>query len=234
MYSGGFDSHVLLRTAVEIKGRPGVLSLSAFSPLLASFYSQRISDVTGELGVVSSIARTDPLSDRRFKVNDDLRCYHCKKQMYMSVLALAGEAGCTVVADGTTRSDMEEDRPGLAAAAEAGIRHPFAEAGMGEEEVTRLGEFLGVRRKLSPSDSCLATRIPSLEEISLEKLQMIERMEAPLRPCARGRFRVVLVPGGFLAQYSMIDEALVEGKLEELESMAAGYNRSIRFQRLEK
>jgi PP-loop superfamily ATP-utilizing enzyme len=43
---------------------------------------------------------------------------------------------------GTNRDDLHEYRPGLRAAAEAGVVHPFVEAGIGKEEIRRIARAL--------------------------------------------------------------------------------------------
>ncbi len=223
LFSGGYDSEILLRTAALVLGAANVVSLTADTRLLAGFYRRHILSVTEELGVESVLVPLDLLSCREFTQNTDNRCYICKKELYTRLKGKAIALGCKTVMDGTSTDDLNEYRPGLAAAAETGTAHPFLEACMGRSDIAELGAFLGIREY--PSDSCLATRIPLGEMITSELLTLIERMEAPLRASVKGRFRVVAGTGRLLVNYSAVDEKMVENCLEQLKRIAekSGY-----------
>ncbi len=223
LFSGGYDSEVLLRSAVSVLGASNLVPLTADTRLLAGFYRRHILSVAGELQVEPLFVSLDLLSCREFTQNTDMRCYICKKELYTRLVAAAVAKGCRTVMDGTNTDDLSEHRPGLAAAAETGIVHPFLEACMGKDDIAELGTFLGARDY--PSDSCLATRIPHGEMITSELLTLIESMEAPLRPSVKGRFRVTLGTGRLHIYYSVIDELLVEKSLGQLKRIAekSGY-----------
>jgi uncharacterized protein len=93
------------------------------------------------------------------------------------VKAYAERLGSTFVADGMNASDLEEYRPGLCAATEEGIRHPFIEAGITKPDIREIAKNGGFAFWDKPSSACLASRIPYREEITAEKLQMIEEAE---------------------------------------------------------
>ena len=223
LFSGGFDSEDLLRSAVQVLGTSNVLPLTADTGLLAEFYRRHILSVAEELNIDPLFVHLNPLSSSEFTQNTDKRCYICRKKLYKSLKAEALARGCITVMDGTNTDDLNEYRPGLAAAAEMGIVHPFLEACMGKSEIAELGAFLGVRDY--PSDSCLATRIPRGIMITSELLTLIESMEAPLRPYVKGKFRVTVETGSLYINYSMIDEKLVEDNLGQLKRIAkkSGY-----------
>ena len=126
---------------------------------------------------------------------------------------------------------QSEHRPGLAAAAEMGIVHPFLEACMGKDDIAELGALLGAR--YCPSDSCLATRIPHGEMITTELLTLIESMEAPLRPSVKGRFRVTAGTGRLHIYYSAIDEKQVKSSLGQMRRIAERSGQEIELHLLE-
>ncbi|NOQ21568.1 MAG: TIGR00268 family protein [Candidatus Aegiribacteria sp.] len=231
LFSGGYDSEVLLRSAVRVIGASNVVPLTADTELLAGFYRRHILSVAEELCVEPLFVPLDPLSCREFARNTDMRCYICKKGLYTSLKAEALARGCITVMDGTNTDDLNEYRPGLAAAAETGIAHPFLEACMGRSDITELGVFLGVREY--PSDSCLATRIPRGQMITSELLTLIESMEAPLRPSVKGRFRVIVGTGSLHINYSVVDEKLVENNLGQLKRIAEKSGHEIELHRLD-
>ncbi len=218
LFSGGFDSEVLLRYAAGVLGASNIVPLTADTRLLADYYRKHILSVAEELCVEALFVSINPLSIKEFTQNTDRRCYICRKEIYTSLKAEALARGCITVMDGTNTDDLNEYRPGLAAAAETGIVHPFLEARMGKSEIAKLGVFLGVRG--NPSDSCLATRIPHGQTITIELLTLIESMEAPLRPSVKGRLRVTAGTGSLHINYSAVDEKLIENSLGQLKRIA--------------
>lgn len=225
LFSGGYDSEVLLRAAVGHLGRVSVVSLTSDSPLLAAYHVRRVRAVALELGIDPVFVRSDPLADTAFASNDNRRCYLCKRMMYRNLKERAHSEGCRRVMDGTSTDDLSTVRPGLAAAREEGILHPFVLAGWGRKSIAELGMEMGTREEDHPSDSCLATRIPEGTEITLELIRLVERMEAPFRPLVRGRFRVRVGPGVLRVEFTGEDSRLIRSKLGMIRGMAedAGY-----------
>jgi len=232
LFSGGYDSEVLLRYAVEVLGASDVLSLTADTSMLAGFYREHIMSVGRELGVETLLVPLDLISIEAFTMNTGRRCYVCKKEIYSKLKAEAVLRHCKAVLDGTSTDDLNEYRPGLAAAAETGIVHLFVESSMGAKEIAELGEHLGIKKEDYPSDSCLATRIPSGNRISSDLLHIVEIMEAPLRPSVKGRFRVEVHFGKLLVNYSAIDERVVEKHLKQLTRIAEKSGYGIKLNKL--
>jgi uncharacterized protein len=232
LFSGGFDSEVLLRAAVAALGKDAVISLTAASPLLAGFFIESIRAVTEELGLEPVFVGTSPLEDPCITANDGRRCYFCKKVIYRVLKAEARSRGCGYVMDGTSIDDLGEDRPGLEAALEEGIIHPFVQAGMGRRSITELGRVLGTSEEGHPSDSCLATRIPLGTVLTPLILGLVEEMEAPLRPLVKGRFRVRAYPGVLAVEYCEADREAVEENIGKLRSIAGGAGLAIEFLKL--
>ena len=85
---------------------------------------------------------------------------------------------------------MGEYRPGLVASAEEGIVHPFIESAITKQEIRKIARTYGLQVWDKPSDSCLSSRIPYGEEITREKLQMIEEGETYLAGQGFGQLRV--------------------------------------------
>ena len=71
--------------------------------------------------------------------------------------------------------------PGLAASTEEGIIHPFIESGITKQEIREIAREYGLSVWQKPSAACLSSRIPYGEEITREKLRMIEEAEAFLK-----------------------------------------------------
>jgi len=227
LLSGGADSEVLLRAAVHRMGPESILALTADTCFQAEHYRKRIPVVCGSLGVELARVKYDPLTSTDIVENGPDRCYHCKKAIYSHLKAEAFRRGFPIVADGTNLDDLDEKRPGLRAAAEASVLHPFVAAGMGNSDIRDLSKSLGMADPDRPSDSCLATRIREGMELSLERLTLIEKLEAPLRPHVRGRFRIRLGSEGLALEYEEVDAELVADSLDLIGKTAREYGWSL-------
>jgi uncharacterized protein len=137
----------------------------------------------------------------------------------------AEELGFSSIADGINVSDMEEYRPGLVASEEEGIIHPFIESGITKQEIRKIAQGYGLRVWDKSSDSCLSSRIPYGEEITREKLRMIEEGESYLAGLGFGQLRVRL--HGNIARIEVRHEEM--GKLLEIRAVVVNALRRIGF-----
>ena len=147
-------------------------------------------------------------------------------------MSIARAEGFRFVADGTTLDDLSEDRPGLAAADEAGVLHPFVDARMGSSEVLALLESGGGFKDSPPSDSCLATRVKGVPQTT-EAVSIVGYMEEPLRAHVHGRVRIVYDGSGLELRYTSLDEELVFRNTGELLRRAAGLRLPLRLSRVD-
>ena len=84
------------------------------------------------------------------------------------------------MADGANTDDESDYRPGMRATAELGILSPLREAGFSKQDIRDISKELGIFTWNKPSYACLASRIPYGEEITAEKLDMVEKAEQAL------------------------------------------------------
>ena len=87
------------------------------------------------------------------------------------VLAEAKKDGFTVLMDGTNASDAEDDRPGMRALRELCVYSPLRICGLTKTEIRRRSKEAGLFTWNKPAYACLATRIPTNERITAEKLE---------------------------------------------------------------
>jgi uncharacterized protein len=219
LLSGGADSEVLLRAAVDVLGPESVGAYTADSPLLAGHYRRAVRALARKLGVRHRFVVWDPLSVPGVRDNGPDRCYHCKRAIFSVLTEAVASDGLAAAADGTNTDDLDRHRPGNAAAEELGVRRPFLEAGMSEEDARRLGRSLGMGSP-APSDSCLATRLPEAEPLTRRELALVEELEAPLRPLVRSRFRVYLEGTRIMVHYRRADATAVSRMKEALKDRA--------------
>ncbi|MDP3013144.1 MAG: ATP-dependent sacrificial sulfur transferase LarE, partial [Candidatus Subteraquimicrobiales bacterium] len=171
-FSGGVDSSFLLWAAKEtIKDK--ALAVTRVSELLPKEEMDFARAFSSNLKIEHIIFNGKELEGSAFLANTHDRCYLCKKELYLRLIEIAREKDISCVIDGTNHDDLSEFRPGLKASRELEIRTPLAEARLGKEEIRTLSRKFSLPIWDKPSFSCLATRLPVGEPITLEKLRRI-------------------------------------------------------------
>lgn len=177
-YSGGVDSNLLIHAAVKVLGPENVLAATAVSGTYTKSELEHTKNVTGRLGTEHMIVYTNELDDPHFRSNPPDRCYICRGAFFSKLVPQAAERGFKIICDGANIDDISDHRPGRKAAKEAGVRSPLIEAGIDKEAVRAISRELGIEGWDRPSSPCLASRVPYGDEITEDKLRMIEEAES--------------------------------------------------------
>ncbi|MCD4706636.1 MAG: ATP-dependent sacrificial sulfur transferase LarE [Candidatus Sabulitectum sp.] len=220
LVSGGCDSEVLLRAAADVLGSANTVAFNAVTPFIADYYTEIVKTTARELNIRLIQVELNPLDIKGITANTPERCYLCKKAIYSTIKAAAEKQSITILADGTNLDDTGEHRPGLKAAEELDIQHPFKNAEMKKIDIRELGRQLGMTDPDRPSDSCLATRIPEYTPITAKTLSLISKIEQSLRPHAKGRLRARVSETQITLEYQTTDRELVEARRQELQTIA--------------
>ncbi|MBP5383698.1 MAG: ATP-dependent sacrificial sulfur transferase LarE, partial [Lachnospiraceae bacterium] len=175
-FSGGVDSAFLLAAASQVLGDRALAVTNADASVpareveeAAAFCKQR--------GIRHIICRLDPLDDENYRKNGPERCYFCKRGIFTEIGRIARENGIEYVAEGSNLDDLGDYRPGLKAVSELGVKSPLREAGLTKSDIRQLSKAMGLPTWSKPAYACLASRFVYGEEITAEKLHMIERAE---------------------------------------------------------
>lgn len=187
-FSGGVDSATLLAVARAELGE-GARAVLAAGPSLPARDRADALAVAERLGAPLEIVETGEFADERYLRNDADRCYWCRFALGRALAPLARAAGAQLVY-GPVADDLDEDRPGMRAAAEAGFRAPLLEAGFTKADVRELARRLGLGLAEKPSSACLASRVPTGERIDAGRLARIDEAEQAVRALG---FRIVRV-----------------------------------------
>lgn len=169
-YSGGVDSTLLLKAAVDSLGPTNVTAVFARSVLQKPETVEGALSRVQEFGCTVKVVDLQPLSCQKITANSPKRCYLCKKTIYE--VFLEAVPGYQLV-DGTNTDDLKKDRPGLQALKELRIRMPLVEISLTKKEIRALSRMLGLATWDLPSESCLATRIPTGTFLSVEALERV-------------------------------------------------------------
>ena len=179
-FSGGVDSTLVLKIASEVLGAR-TTAVTAASPTLPHEELAAVRQLSEEIGARLIVASTNQLDSEAFVRNDSMRCYHCKNDLYQLLAPIKRDMGIATVVDGAHVDDLGDDRPGLQAAREFGVRSPLIEAGFGKADVRALAKALGLSNWDKPAAACLSSRIPRGTKITEQKLQRVGQAERLLK-----------------------------------------------------
>ncbi len=189
-FSGGVDSTLLLRVALDTLGPAHVLAVIADS---ASFPSRELAEARGlaeAMGAVYRVVESHEMQDARYVENPRNRCYYCKFDLFARLVDIARAEDYAAVLDGNNADDLGDWRPGQQASRELGVRSPLLEIGMTKAEIRELSRTLGLPTWDKPSFACLASRIPYGTPITRDALSSIEAAEAFLQDAGFRQCRV--------------------------------------------
>ena len=175
-FSGGVDSTLLLAVGKEALG-DNVLAVTVDSPLHPRSMMEMSTLMAARLKVEHLVIKTDELTSPAFTANPPDRCYLCKHSRFSKLIEIATREGISEVLDGTHMDDSGDYRPGMEAAQELSVRSPLLENEFYKFEVRALSRELGLATWNMPAGTCLATRVPYGEEITGEKLSVIDKGE---------------------------------------------------------
>lgn len=179
-FSGGLDSTVLAKAAQLALGDRAV-AVTGVSASLAAGELDECQQLAARIGIRHEVIQTEELSNPDYQKNTPNRCYHCKTELFTQVERLAERVGVAVVADGSNVNDHGEHRPGLRAARDQRVHSPLAECGLTKAELRELARDWQLPSWDKPATPCLSSRIAYGEEVTPERLSMIDRAERFLR-----------------------------------------------------
>ena len=184
-FSGGADSVLVLKLALEAsRGRVPVYALYADAPWMPRAARAEAEQIARELQVKLNVVSIDSPGSIGIENNPLDRC----------------------LLEGTQLDDLTKYRPGLKAIAESGARSPLKELELHKSDVRELLAHWGLSAAKKPSGSCLATRLPYGQTLSVPILKQIDQAENYLRSFG---FKVIRVR-------SHGDIARIETDLEHL------------------
>ncbi len=181
--SGGIDSLLLAHVAHDADASTTLIAHTV-TPAVPGDGTARVVDHAERHGWNLHIVRSGEFEDEAYLANPTDRCYHCKSNLYDAVIALGEQSRSgmdAVVLSGANLDDLGEYRPGLAAAAEREVRHPYVEAGLTKAEIRSVARHLGLTEADLPASPCLASRLYTGTRVTPSRLRAIEAGEALVR-----------------------------------------------------
>jgi uncharacterized protein len=190
-YSGGVDSAVVAKAAQLALGDAAV-AVTGVSASLAEGELEQAATLAKLIGIRHKQLATDEVANPAYAANAPDRCFHCKTELYTQLATLAVRFNVNEVASGTNVDDLGDYRPGLAAAANHGIRQPLVDCGIGKSDVRALAAHWNLPVAEKPASPCLSSRVAYGQMVTPERLRMIDRGEQIIRslgiPVCRVRY----------------------------------------------
>ena len=123
----------------------------AVSPAVPPEATERVRAFAAREGWRLTVLDAGEFADPAYRANPANRCFYCKTNLYG---ALAARTDATLLS-GTNLDDLGDWRPGLKAAEEHGVRHPFVEAGIDKAGVRAIAASAGLRRPVAVAGGAL-------------------------------------------------------------------------------
>lgn len=190
--SGGVDSLTLAHCAARWVRE--FVCIHAVSPAVPPEATDRVHEHAKSGGWRLKIISSGEFGDPEYRANPHNRCYFCKTNLYATMRR--EHAG--PIASGTNADDLGDFRPGLIAASEHDVVHPYVEAGLGKSDLREIAREFGLDDIAGlPAQPCLASRVQTGIRISRKDLGFIHRVESALRPFApNASLRCRVIPEG--------------------------------------
>jgi uncharacterized protein len=179
-YSGGVDSTFLLKVAKDTL-RQKARAIIGNSAVIPHEEFQTAIELAKRFGEDPVVIQNQELNSPLFISNPADRCYHCKHIIFNEFLEHVRSLGLKNLADGSNIDDLKDYRPGTKALEEMVVLSPLCETGFTKHDIRLLSKELKLPTWDKEAMACLATRIPYGEEITTEKLAMVEQAEIILR-----------------------------------------------------
>jgi uncharacterized protein len=228
-FSGGVDSTLLLKTALDILGREHVLAVTASSEAYPHEELENARAIANSLGANFINIITYELNDPLFVSNPPERCYYCKTALFNNLQEIARSRHLSKVIDGANTNDLDDFRPGIKAGKELGIRSPLQEAGLTKADIRFTAKEQGLPNWDKPSMPCLSSRFPYGHTITPQKLHQVDKAERFLRSLGFVHLRVrhhgdiarIEVPENVFSQ--IVSEPLREQLLDGFKALGFHY-----------
>ncbi|MHA1865616.1 MAG: ATP-dependent sacrificial sulfur transferase LarE [Candidatus Heimdallarchaeaceae archaeon] len=178
-FSGGLDSTVLLEAAL-VKAKK-VLAVFIKTNLVQNEDEVIVKEYAKKRNVELKIFRLNLLDNKNVVKNDSLRCYYCKKKLFLKVKEEIDKENFDIIVEGTNFTDLSDYRPGLKAIKELGIISPFIEFGVNKDQIKKIVQLYSFPILRKEATTCLATRIAYNIKLTKERLERIEETEIFIR-----------------------------------------------------
>ena len=175
--SGGIDSMLLAYIANQV-AKIDAEVFHAFSPAVPQESLDRIHQYAEQFQWNLHVVDAEELSDESYTKNPVNRCYYCKSNLYNRIQSLTTKS----ILSGTNKDDLGDYRPGLIAASETNVLHPYVMCDINKSDIYEMAKHyqLSAIKNLA-AQPCLASRVETGIHIDHHVLSFIEEAEKEAR-----------------------------------------------------
>ncbi len=188
-YSGGVDSTLVASLAFEQLGSKAI-AVTGVSPALAKTLLDEAKSQAKWIGIQHLEIETSELNQSSYSENPKNRCFACKKELHKHTTYLAKKHNYKIVFDGVNLDDLNDYRPGIQAAKEAGVVSPLAKFNFTKKDIRDVSRALGFPWWDKPAQPCLSSRFPYGHQITNKRLNMVEKAEEYIKERGISEVRV--------------------------------------------
>ncbi|TPR19259.1 ATP-dependent sacrificial sulfur transferase LarE [Apilactobacillus timberlakei] len=191
-FSGGIDSTLILKMALDVLGKDKVTAVVANSELFTDEEFNKAISLAKDLGANVKTVTLDYLSDKHIKQNTPDSWYFAKKMFYDRLNDLSLADNKQVVLDGMIKDDENDYRPGLKARTEAGALSLLQQADFYKSDVRDLSRKLNLNNWNKVASCSVSSRFPYGTVLTHDNISQVMSSEKYLRglgfPIVRVRY----------------------------------------------
>ncbi len=215
--SGGIDSSLVAYAARKQLGKESVIAIISAS---ASVKQRELTDARNfcnrfDIPLHEIDARE--IDDSNYRENPINRCFFCKSALYSEMeKTIASNYPDFIVLNGNNFSDFGDFRPGLKAAEEHKVYSPLAECKFTKDDIRTVARYYELPNWDKPASPCLSSRFPYGEEISIDKLRMVEKAEDILNDFGFDNVRVRFIENSARIEVPPHQLAVLEKTIKQI------------------
>lgn len=172
--SGGVDSVTLACAAHRRLGTDATM-FHAVSPAVPPEATERSRRFAEHFGWNLEIIDAGEFSDPDYLRNPVNRCFYCKSNLYGAIARRSQET----IVSGTNLDDLADFRPGLQAATNYRVRHPYVESQIDKTLVRAIADAFELGEMVDlPASPCLSSRIETGIHVKAKTLDLVHAVES--------------------------------------------------------
>jgi pyridinium-3,5-biscarboxylic acid mononucleotide sulfurtransferase len=207
--SGGVDSMTLAVIAGRRLGGRATM-IHAVSPAVPPEASARVKAYARREAWRLEIINAGEFADPNYLKNPANRCFFCKTNLYGTIATRTRATICS----GTNLDDLADWRPGLQAAEQHAVRHPYVESEIDKATVRALARRLELDDLAElPAAPCLSSRLETGLPVTARRLELVHAVERLIqRELGPRTVRCRLLLDGIAIQLDPVALAEIQGE----------------------